>query len=61
MSEARQDRRRSDRIRADWSGRFEVPGVALEGRIVDPDGNPFVTELLFERAPEPSRRDNANH
>jgi hypothetical protein len=35
VSEARQDRRRSERIRADWSGRFETPGVALDGRIVD--------------------------
>ena len=35
MSTDRQDRRRSERIRADWSGRFETPGATLDGRIVD--------------------------
>ena len=35
MSADRQDRRGSERIRADWSARFETPGVTLDGRIVD--------------------------
>jgi hypothetical protein len=35
MSADRGDRRRWERIRADWSGRFETPGAVLDGRVVD--------------------------